>query len=690
MSPAHTKVSLMMCAALVLSACAQPDPTDQASSAEPADSSFETPAGGSGWEPGVYLPEHCVEVFADAVMVFEDLISEADAVECVAPYTAHISMGAEVVTAEETGQNVYGVSQYLRVYRLLDTVPTIGQFGQWGQWIGSNAHHAGPFNSIEGGLFVADKMGRSFYPKYMASAATHFYSPDSDTGGGWGFYERRISCDVLGRITLSNRMVVPPHLISFDEDQDPHEDTGGILVGTSWVALPLIDGATRNDDTGETEGLLTWTFVIDADNYSGPLIAYAPQHWDLRMTRWNALDMLTDVFEWLPGETLADPAGAALVEHVEGEMSEEELLPLIRNEQWYLDWWADPTKTHGVAPADRYIPTGIEMPPVPVFALEEGGRTFVKVFPPKAPSVLDAEPLALNIQTFDSQVYNRFVDAFAPESDAALWSETFEGAGFPSHVERNMEREPLISFNHLDERGEDYYANPNIDFTIPLLAYTEAEETNIIFDWSQTPQGDREIATYFELINDALIPLQEADVPEKLTFMTYGNLESPANLRNHESELNLDWPEEFDYQDTFSTQCWACDDPEGCDPEIHETTLDDGSVVRYRWYRFIDQPVFWNMKNEFPDVYTPEKLDQLQATIETMHREWDGSTNLLERPSSQRVLELAEIDHGLLVSPPEGKEVGWVPIVWEVEHPDGEWIDDVAIPDIDGVPYPRR
>ena len=72
------------------------------------------------------------------------------------------------------------------------------------------------------------------------------------------------------------------------------------------------------------------------------------------------------------------------------------------------------------------------------------------------------------------------MDAFAPESDAALWSETFEGAGFPSHVERNMEREPLISFNHLDERGEDYYANPNIDFTIPLLAYTEAEETNII------------------------------------------------------------------------------------------------------------------------------------------------------------------------------------------------------------------
>jgi len=224
MTPAHSSVSLLMCAAMVLAACAQPEPTDQAAPVERADQSFETPTSGKAWEPGVYLPEHCAEVFAGAATVFEDLISEADAVECVAPYTAHISMGAEVVTSEATGESVYGVSQYLRVYRLLDTVPTIGQFGQWGQWISSNnAHNQGHFNSIEGGLFVADKVGRSYYPKYMASAATHLYSPDSDTGGGWGFYERRISCDVLGRITLSNQLLSP--LISFDEDQDPHKDS---------------------------------------------------------------------------------------------------------------------------------------------------------------------------------------------------------------------------------------------------------------------------------------------------------------------------------------------------------------------------------------------------------------------------------------------------------------------------------
>ena len=682
-------LALLLSGGLLLASCAQSPSQDESDLlTTPAETSQEESSSLSGvkrWQPGTYLPEDCEEVSPDAQPVFDDLISEADAVNCVAPLTAEISMGAEIFTAERAGENLYGVSQYLRVYRLLDKVPTIGQFGQWGQWIGNDAHHAGGFNSIEGGLFVHDKMGRSYYPKYMASAATHLYSPDSDTGGGWGFYERRISCDVLGRIRLSNRVI--PHMISFDEDQEAYEDDGGISVGTSWVALPLIDGAERSeriDNSGQAGGLLAWTFVIDSANYSGPLIAYAPQHWNLRIERWNALEFLNDVFEWNPGESVADPAGQALANFVNGDITEEAMLALIQGEQWYQEWWADTTKTHGVSPAGRYVPTGIEMPPVPVFTAEEDGRTFVKVFPPQVPHSLDQESLALNVQTFGVDLYNSYLDAFSSGSSAASWDTTFDSLGIPMTVERNRDKEPLLALNHLEPRGEDYYADPNVIFTIPLLASQENGETNIVFDWSDISLADRTFSTYYEVMGSSLVAVEASDVPEKLTWMEYGDLESPSNLRNHLDNLELE------PGDTFDTKCWECDDPNGCDPEVHETTLDDGSVVRYRWYRFIDQPVFWNMKNEFPDVYTPEKLDQLQATIETMHREWDGSTNLLERPSSQRVLELAEIDHGLLVSPPEGKEVGWVPIVWEVEHPDGEWIDDVAMPEIDGVPYPRR
>jgi len=155
-------------------------------------------------------------------------------------------------------------------------------------------------------------------------------------------------------------------------------------------------------------------------------------------------------------------------------------------------------------------------------------------------------------------------------------------------------------------------------------------------------------------VGSTLVPRDESQVPTKLTLLEYGNLESPTNLRNHLPHIEKSGV--LGPEDTFSTKCWSCDDPAGCDPEIHETTLDDGSVVRYRWYRFTDQPVFWNLKNEFPDLYSDAKLQELQETIEMMHQKWDGSVNLLERPASTDAFHLAEIDHGLIVEPPRAKK----------------------------------
>jgi len=639
----------------------------------------------SGYRPGIYLPEHCEYVEPGAPQVFEDLISELDADTCVAPYTSNIIMGGvEVVTSEAAGPDVYGVSQYLRVYRLLDRVPTIGQFGQWGQWIGDESHHNGAFNSIEGGLFVADKMGRSYYPKYMASAATHLYSGDSDTGGGWGFYERRISCDVMGRVTLSNKMMVPPNLIAFDEDQDPYSTDGGISVGTAWAALPIIGNEFNAVSPGDSPGLLTWTFVIDSANYSGPLIAYAPQHWNMRMARWNALEFLADVFNWTVGDSLSDPAGQALVDFVNDEITEVQLISQIRNESWYQQWWADPNKTLGVSPARRYLPTGIEMPPVPLFAIEDSGKTFIKAYPPQVPNSLDQEPIAQNIQTFDAKIIAAFKETFKADSEAAAWVRSFDNLGIPMNVESNESRGPLIDFFGLEEVGEDYYDGSSLDFNIPLLAATKNGETSIVVDWSSTPEKDRTLSSYYEVIGDNIVPVTEASVPEKLRLMEYGNLENPTNLQNHQDEIELA------ADDSFNTDCWVCEDPNGCDEQINETTLDDGSVISYRWYRFVDQPVFWNMKREHPEFYTDAYLSDLQATIEKMHAQWDGSVNLLERPANQDQFHLAEIDHGLLVDPPAGKEVGWVPIVTQVRHPDGFWQNEIIQPWSDTGPWLRR
>jgi hypothetical protein len=205
-----------------------------------------------------------------------------------------------------------------------------------------------------------------------------------------------------------------------------------------------------------------------------------------------------------------------------------------------------------------------------------------------------------------------------------------------------------------------------------------------VIDWTSTPKAEREIASYYEVVGEKVIGVTESEVPEALRLLDYGNLKNPTNLQNHFDNIELST------NDTFNTDCWVCEDPNGCDKEIHQTTLDDGSIISYRWYRFIDQPVFWNMKREYPDFYTDSYLADLQMTMENMHRNWDGSVNLLERPADQARFHLAEIDHGLILDPPAGKEVGWVPIVTQVEHPDGVWKDEIIQPESDNGPWLRR
>ncbi|MBX2873909.1 MAG: hypothetical protein KTR30_17470 [Saprospiraceae bacterium] len=86
----------------------------------------------------------------------------------------------------------------------------------------------------------------------------------------------------------------------------------------------------------------------------------------------------------------------------------------------------------------------------------------------------------------------------------------------------------------------------------------------------------------------------------------------------------------------------------------YETTLNDGSVVTYCWYRFIDQPVFSQFN------WTEEKKSALQSLIEKIHAEWPIDRDYMPK---QTFGDLVSIDDNLIVTPPDGLEVGYVPIV---------------------------
>lgn len=84
-----------------------------------------------------------------------------------------------------------------------------------------------------------------------------------------------------------------------------------------------------------------------------------------------------------------------------------------------------------------------------------------------------------------------------------------------------------------------------------------------------------------------------------------------------------------------------------------EARLSDGSVVQYYWYRFVDQP---SLQHEGVGAAAKAKL---QALVESMHRQW---TIAKEYMPANNTGTLASMDHSLIVNPPKGLEVGYVPI----------------------------
>ncbi len=83
------------------------------------------------------------------------------------------------------------------------------------------------------------------------------------------------------------------------------------------------------------------------------------------------------------------------------------------------------------------------------------------------------------------------------------------------------------------------------------------------------------------------------------------------------------------------------------------TKLGDGSTVTYYWYRFADQPALLNA-----DMSQAER-EEMQRRVELLHHHWTREKEYLPPPL---IGKLADIDPALIVTPPAGMEVGYVPI----------------------------
>ena len=100
-----------------------------------------------------------------------------------------------------------------------------------------------------------------------------------------------------------------------------------------------------------------------------------------------------------------------------------------------------------------------------------------------------------------------------------------------------------------------------------------------------------------------------------------------------------------------ATSCWKKPGPKA---GPFQANLGDGSVVTYYWYRFADQPALLNAD------LTDAERESLQKRVEKLHQNWKKDRDYLPPPT---VGKLADLDPALIVTPPKGLEVGYVPIV---------------------------
>ncbi len=105
-----------------------------------------------------------------------------------------------------------------------------------------------------------------------------------------------------------------------------------------------------------------------------------------------------------------------------------------------------------------------------------------------------------------------------------------------------------------------------------------------------------------------------------------------------------------------TTGAWATP---GAKSGPYKAYLNDRSIVTYYWYRFIDQPVFQQYK------WSAAEKTKVQSIVEKMHANWPIDKIYIPLPSTGTLVTL---DPHLIVTPPAGLEVGYVPIVTKQEY----------------------
>jgi hypothetical protein len=283
---------------------------------------------------------------------------------------------------------------------------------------------------------------------------------------------------------------------------------------------------------------------------------------------------------------------------------------------------------------------------IPAFVAEsDSGEVYARIAPVLYPKTHDATPLAHQVQSYPRAPLWEAVEAWFSDGIAAPSSVFSQGAAFqtfkgasgsswsiyaqdtPKEERRSIDWDVFMKARAFDEVTFGYQWNADY---VEQQAYRNTTAYRLPEFYRLRPHRKTQIWE----------PVWESDIPEgtglrRVTF--------PATKKRIlDPYVTPDTPDSV----------WKSPGPVS---GPHSAYPGDGSVVTYYWYRFADQPAIQK------SALTPAEREELQRRVELIHREWTLDQSFIAEPSIETAL--AQIDPALVVEPPEGFEIGYVPIV---------------------------
>jgi hypothetical protein len=189
-------------------------------------------------------------------------------------------------------------------------------------------------------------------------------------------------------------------------------------------------------------------------------------------------------------------------------------------------------------------------------------------------------------------------------------------------------------------QGSGNLSLTGIEKTVQTKIYDSPGSTAFGLQWVHA-SAEGVFPEYYKQDGDKMVAVPESEVPETTHLLTQ-TFEPASQGSTYASPDN---PE----------SCWKNPGPK---TGPFYAKLSDGSVVTYYWYRFVDQPSLQQLH------LGQKEKEELQSRIELIHSTWKINGVYMPSPSSGK---LVTIDQALVVKPPRGLEVGYVPIVTRQE-----------------------